>query len=59
VSRNDSVETPSGLYEHRLKTEETTPLGPAKRESKTYAPRIGIVPESEAKPIKYGFSASK
>jgi uncharacterized membrane protein YkoI len=59
VALNETVETPSGKYEHCLKTEETTPLEPATKEYKLYAPGIGLVQEGEAKLVKYGMAATK
>jgi uncharacterized membrane protein YkoI len=59
VALNETVETPSGRYEHCLKTEETTPLEPATKEYKLYAPGVGIVQEGEAKLVKYGMATTK
>jgi uncharacterized membrane protein YkoI len=59
VSLKETVETPSGRYENCLKTEETTPLEPAVKEYKLYAPGIGLVQEGEAKLVKYGMAATK
>jgi len=59
VSLTETVETPSGKYENCLKTEETTPLEPAVKEYKLYAPGIGLVQEGEAKLVKYGMATTK
>jgi hypothetical protein len=56
VALNETVETPSGKFERCLKTEETTPLEPATKEFKLYAPGIGIVQEGDAKLVKYGMT---
>jgi len=59
VSLTEKVETPSGKYENCLKTEETSPLEPATKEYKLYAPGIGMVQEGEAKLVKYGMTTAK
>ena len=58
-SLSEKVETPAGKFERCLKTEETSPLEPAVKEYKVYAPGIGIVQEGEAKLVKYGMATSK
>jgi hypothetical protein len=36
VSLDDIIETPAGMFQHVLKTEETTPLEPGEKEYKFY-----------------------
>jgi hypothetical protein len=43
VSVSEKTTTRDGVFERCLKTKETTPLEPLARESKIYAPGIGIV----------------
>jgi len=48
------VETPAGKFEKVLETEETNPLKPDEKESKFYAPGIGLIQEETLKLVKYG-----
>lgn len=43
VSLSEVVQTPVGRFENCLRTKETTPLEPDVRESKSYAPGIGLI----------------
>jgi hypothetical protein len=52
VSVTERVTTPAGTFEKCLKTEETTPLEPG-RESKLYAPGIGLVTDGALLLISY------
>ena len=47
VSKTESLQTPAGLFKNCLKVEETTPLEPAGREYKIYAPGIGLIKDGE------------
>jgi uncharacterized membrane protein YkoI len=55
LSLGEKVETPAGTFERCLKTEDTTPLEPALKEVKFYAPGVGLVQDGDAKLVKYGF----
>lgn len=54
ISLDRVVETPAGKFEKVLETEETNALKPDEKESKFYAPRIGLVQEETLKLVKYG-----
>jgi hypothetical protein len=54
VSVSETVKTPAGEFKNCLKVEETTPLEPATKEYKYYAPGIGLVQEGSLKLVKYG-----
>jgi hypothetical protein len=43
VSVSERLTTPAGAFERCLKTEETTPLEPGDKESKLYAPGVGLI----------------
>ncbi len=49
-----TVETTAGQFEKVLETEETNALKPDEKESKFYAPGIGLVQEEILKLVKYG-----
>jgi hypothetical protein len=53
-SLNDTLETPAGKFENCLNTLETSDLEPA-RETKLYAPGIGLILDDTLKLTKYGF----
>lgn len=48
------LDTPAGKFEQVLETEETNALKPDEKESKFYAPGIGLIQEETLKLIKYG-----
>jgi hypothetical protein len=52
VSVSERVTTPAGTFEKCLKTEETTPLEPG-RESKLYAPGVGLVTDGSLVLVSY------
>lgn len=52
VSVTERVTTPAGTFEKCLKTEESTPLEPG-RESKLYAPDVGLVTDASLVLISY------
>ena len=53
-SLSDKIETPAGKFENCLKTEETSALESVK-ETKLYAPGVGLVFDGSLKLSKYGF----
>ena len=53
VSLNDVVDTPAGKFDRVLKTEETSPLEPGKKEYKFYAPGIGLIQDDELKLVNF------
>jgi hypothetical protein len=53
VGVNDTLDTPAGNFQNVLVTEETTPLEPDEKESKFYAPGIGLIQEESLKLVKY------
>lgn len=54
VSLTESVNTWAGRFTQCIKTEETTPLEPSVKESKLYAPGIGLVKDGNLALVKYG-----
>ena len=54
VSVTESFKTPAGDFQNCLKVEETTPLEPAEKEYKYYAPGIGLIQDGALKLVKYG-----
>jgi hypothetical protein len=54
ISLTDSLITPAGVMRDLLRVAETTPLEPAEREYKRYAPGIGLVQDGSMKLAKYG-----
>jgi hypothetical protein len=57
VSLSETVKTPAGTFENCLKTEETSPLEPGARESKLYAPGVGLLRDGPVKLVRYGKAA--
>lgn len=47
-------ETPAGVFENCLKTIETSPLEPFARESKVYAPGVGLIKDGPLRLVAYG-----
>lgn len=54
VSMADTRKTAAGEFKHCLKTEETTPLEPAEKEYKYYAPGVGLLQDGSLKLVKFG-----
>lgn len=54
VSLTDVVRTPAGEFTNVLHTAETTPLEPLVRESKSYAPGVGLIVDGSLKLVRYG-----
>jgi hypothetical protein len=55
VSVDDSLKTSAGDFHGCLKTRETSPLEKGAKESKVYAPGVGLIKDSSLLLIKYGF----
>jgi hypothetical protein len=55
VSVDDSLKTPAGEFRGCLKTRETSPLEKGAKESKWYAPGVGLIKDSSLLLIEYGF----
>jgi hypothetical protein len=47
------LDTPAGNFQNVLETEETNPLEPSEKESKFYAPGIGLIQEEALKLVEY------
>jgi hypothetical protein len=56
VSLAETMETPAGKFTQVLKTVETTPLEPGARESKYYAPGVGLIKDGPCRLVSYGRS---
>lgn len=54
ISINETLETPAGVFTKVLKTEETTALEPLNKETKLYAPGIGLIKDDNLLLVKYG-----
>ena len=54
LSVTETVTTPAGEFKNCLKMEETTPLEPAEKAHKFYAPGVGLVREGSLKLVKHG-----
>ena len=59
VGLDKVLDTPAGKFEQVLETEETNALKPDEKESKFYAPGIGLIQEETLKLVKYGNDMSK
>jgi hypothetical protein len=54
VSLTETMETPAGKFAKVLKTVETTPLEPDAKESKFYAPGVGLIKDGPCRLISHG-----
>ena len=54
VGLDNVLDTPAGKFDKVLETEETNALKPDEKESKFYAPGIGLIQEETLKLVKYG-----
>ena len=54
ASLSDSLRTPAGLFTSVLRSQETTPLEPGTRETKRFAPGIGLVEDGPMRLVRYG-----
>ncbi len=55
ISVDDRLKTPAGEFRGCLKTRETSPLEKGAKESKVYAPGVGLIKDSSLLLIEYGF----
>lgn len=53
LSVTETVKTPAGIFKNCVKTLETTPLEPAAKAQKIYAPGVGIVSDGALKLVEY------
>jgi hypothetical protein len=58
-SVREKLKTPAGEFENCLKTVETTPLEPFARESKIYAPGVGLIKDGSLLLVEYGRKEGK
>lgn len=54
MSISDTLATPAGVFRRVLRVEETTPLERGVRESKRYAPGIGLIQDGSLKLVSHG-----
>jgi hypothetical protein len=54
VGLDETLKTPAGEFKNCLKVKETTPLEPFARESKVYAPGIGLIKDGSLRLVEYG-----
>jgi hypothetical protein len=52
ISCSEKIEVPAGTYQNCLKTKETTPLEPKTKESKYYAPGVGLIKDKDMLLVK-------
>ncbi|MBK7403854.1 MAG: hypothetical protein IPJ41_04265 [Phycisphaerales bacterium] len=57
VALGETFETPAGHFDHCLKVVETSPLEPSSRESKLYAPGIGLIQDGSLRLVQHGMGA--
>ena len=50
----ETLKTPAGAFTNVLRTTETTPLEPGVRETKSYAPGVGLIKDGDLLLAKYG-----
>jgi hypothetical protein len=55
ISGDDSLRTPAGEFHSCLKIRETSPLEIGAKESKVYAPGVGLIKDSSLLLVEYGF----
>ncbi len=55
VTVDDSLKTPAGEFRGCLKTRETSPLEKGAKESKVYAPGVGLIKDASLLLVEYGF----
>lgn len=58
VSTSATFKTRAGEFKNCLKIEETTPLEPKTKESKLYAPGIGLIQDGSLKLVKYSIASA-
>jgi hypothetical protein len=56
---DETLTTPAGRFTGVLRTLETTPLEPLARESKLYAPGVGLIQDGSLKLVRYGTGSSR
>lgn len=54
VGLKDSLRTRAGVFHGVLRIEETTPLEPGSKESKRYAPGVGLIQDGSLTLVRYG-----
>ncbi len=59
VSIDEALKTPAGEFRGCLKTRETSPLEKGARESKMYAPGVGLIKDASLLLVEYGFLKEK
>lgn len=58
VGLDKVIDTPAGKFEKVLETEETNALNPDEKESKFYAPGVGLIQEETLKLVRHGNTTS-
>ena len=56
INLDGTLETPAGIFENCLVTEESSQLEPNAREAKVYAPGIGLIQDGKLLLTRYGFA---
>ena len=55
ASLTDKIATRAGAFDRCLRTRETTPLEPLARESKLYAPGVGLVKDGDLELVSHTY----
>ena len=55
----ETATTPAGTFTNVLRTLETTPLEPLAKETKLYAPGVGLIQDGSLKLVRYGTGAPR
>lgn len=59
VSLQVTMETPAGIFENCLKTQEGSDLDPSDLEFKIYAPAVGLLQDEDLVLVSYGFAPDR
>ncbi|MDO8684532.1 MAG: hypothetical protein Q7N50_13770 [Armatimonadota bacterium] len=55
VGVDETIQTPAGLFEGVIETKETTPLEPSSKDTKLYAPGVGLIQDADLQLLQFGF----
>ena len=58
VGLDKAIDTPAGKFQNVLETQETNALNPDEKESKFYAPGVGLIQEETLKLVRHGNTTS-
>jgi hypothetical protein len=55
VGVDQTFQTPAGLFNGVIETKETTPLEPSAKDTKRYAPGVGLIQDGDLPLLEFGF----